>query len=69
MTGPRLVLLARLQGGKYLDVEVLPDEGKESGGKVHPAFSVQRHVHADQLLVGQPLTSILFSDTSLICML
>jgi len=39
---------------QYLDAEVLPDEGEEGGGEVDPPLPVQGHVHADELLVGQP---------------
>ena len=43
-----------LHAVKYLDIEVLPDKRKEGGGEVDLALPVQRHVHPDQLLVGQP---------------
>ena len=43
-----------LHAVKYLDIEVLPDKREEGGGEVDLALPVQRHVHPDQLLVGQP---------------
>ena len=46
--------LVHLLRGPHLDREVLADEREEGRGEVHLPLLVHRHVHADQLLVGEP---------------
>ena len=47
--------LVHLLRGPHLDREVLTDESEEGRGEVHLPLLVHRHVHADQLLVGEPV--------------
>ena len=37
----------------HFDAQIFPNQSEQSGGEVDLAVSVERHVHADQLLVGQ----------------
>ena len=41
-----------------LTMMMIPDECKERRGEVDLALVVQRHVHPDQLLVGQPVRTL-----------
>lgn len=36
-------------------IEILADQGEQSGGEVHLQVDVHRHVHPDKLLVGKPV--------------
>ena len=49
------VRLVHLLRRPHLDAQVLPDQGEEGGGEVDLALVVQRHVHPNQLLVGQAI--------------
>ena len=42
----------------HLDVQVLSDEREEGCCEVDLALVVQRHVHPDQLLVGQAVRAL-----------
>ena len=44
--------------GSHLDAERLADESEESGGEVDGAVLGHGHVHADQVLVRQPVRTL-----------
>ena len=57
--GPELeVGLVHLLGGAHLDAEVLPDQREEGRREVDHALVVNRLVHPDQLLEGQPVRTL-----------
>ncbi len=53
-----LVRLVHLLGGAHLDAQVLANERKERRGEVHLALLGDGHVHANQLLVGEPVGAL-----------
>lgn len=39
----------------HFDIEILANQGEQSGSEVHLQVHVHRHVHPDELLIGKPV--------------
>lgn len=43
----------------HLDAKILADQSEQRGGEVHLPFVIHRHVHPDELLVGEPIRALI----------